>query len=229
MQAEIIQKIHKGLCKKSDCHCFSRSFASERFAVLWSPKNGKKIPRNVSKNSRKQFVFYCPDCNHEFLSTPKRMILGCEICRGTKVCDGPNCSLCFSNSLEAQDFIADLVTIRMDLRSIPIATTEKMHFKCSECNHDEELTPIQKRDGNCSFCKKKNGCFPAKCDVCKPNSATDHKFSEFWSERNELEACQVRKTSSKAYWYKCGYCKNEFLHSPKSLNNKMWICGICRE
>lgn len=41
------------------------SFASHPKSKFWSTKN-KLIPRNVSKNSHKSFLFNCNICVHEF-------------------------------------------------------------------------------------------------------------------------------------------------------------------
>ena len=52
----------KKLC--SECStCYNRSFATHPRAVYWSSKNELE-PKQVLKNSKKKYLFYCPYCEH---------------------------------------------------------------------------------------------------------------------------------------------------------------------
>ena len=54
-------------CEKCDI-CLKKSFASHPRAKCWSNKNEQK-PIEVALNSGKKYIFDCPDCNQEYIST----------------------------------------------------------------------------------------------------------------------------------------------------------------
>jgi very-short-patch-repair endonuclease len=62
--------VNQKLCTDNDCDfCFNKSFASHEKSKNWSKKN-KLSPRQVFKNSNKNFKFNCGECKYKFVCTP---------------------------------------------------------------------------------------------------------------------------------------------------------------
>ena len=60
---------NRKLCENNDCNvCFNNSFSSHEKSKFWSDKNIVR-PRDVFKQSNKNFWFECDKCAHEFSSS----------------------------------------------------------------------------------------------------------------------------------------------------------------
>ena len=67
----------------------------------WSDSNGDVKPRGISKNSRKNYIFLCDVCNHEFTETILNIVQKnkwCPFCNLNKLCNDLECEICYNNS-----------------------------------------------------------------------------------------------------------------------------------
>lgn len=67
----------------------------------WSNSNGDIKPRDVSKINRKNYIFLCDVCNHEFTESVYNIVKKnkwCPFCNSQKLCNNEDCSLCFEKS-----------------------------------------------------------------------------------------------------------------------------------
>src|SRR5689334_22115109 len=81
---------------------YERSFKSVPFSRNWSAKNTTS-PREVFKNSTKQYKFICDVCNHEF---ERKLVYitnssGCPYCSNTILCENKNCKICEEKSFQS--------------------------------------------------------------------------------------------------------------------------------
>lgn len=67
----------------------------------WSESNGDIKPRDISKKSRKNYIFVCDICSHEFNETIFNIVnknKWCPFCTNQKLCNNKNCEICYNNS-----------------------------------------------------------------------------------------------------------------------------------
>jgi len=57
-------------------------------------------------------------------------------------------------------------------------------------------------------------------------SFASHEKSKYWSDKNELLARQVCKSSGKQYWFKCNVCNHDFISMLSNITKGQW-CGYC--
>ncbi len=67
---------NKKLCESESCKiCENKSFSGNKYSKYWSLKN-TILPRMVLKSSANKYIFDCPSCNNEYLSSPGTITAG---------------------------------------------------------------------------------------------------------------------------------------------------------
>ncbi len=79
-----------------------KMFSEHPFSINWSKKNNEK-PEEVQYCSKKNYLFDCPECGHEFQRTLHEITIGkkkCRYCtkRIREVCGDKECKMCFDKS-----------------------------------------------------------------------------------------------------------------------------------
>lgn len=145
-------------CTEENCEfCFNHSFASHTFSKLWSKEN-KVSPRDVAMWSTKKYWFDCEKCGHVFNMRLGNLHIGqnCPFCACQKLCDSPECKMCFEGSFAAfpESSFWSPENERTP-RSVRKGTGKKYKFIC-EKKHIFETSPRSVRSGTwCPLCKKK--------------------------------------------------------------------------
>lgn len=89
------------LCDDLSCNfCRNNSFESCEESIHWSPEN-TVTPRQVLKNSHKDYKFICHKCKHTFEMCPRNVSRGawCPYCAHQKICPSEaKCNICISAS-----------------------------------------------------------------------------------------------------------------------------------
>jgi very-short-patch-repair endonuclease len=193
-------------------------------------KKNELVPRQVFKNSNSKFIFKCNNCIHEFDIELSNLNNGCwcPYCANKKTCNNKICKYCFENSFASHEK-AKYWSNKNNLKPINVmkGTHQKFYFNCSTCNHEfiSSIVNITKKNTWCNFCALKELCDKQECKYCFQKSFASHEKAKYWSNKNELKAMQVFKSSGKKYWFKC--IKNhEFESQLRNIINGCW-CPYC--
>ncbi len=211
---------------------FERSFASHEKAQYWSEKNGNITPRDISKSTHTKYIFNCI-CGHEFEMSPNRISSSgqwCQYCVSKKLCNNDKCKTCFEKSFasnEKSKYWSDKNELQP--REVFKFSLNKYLFNCN-CGHEVELVISNISNGQwCSYC-----CIPSQklcnneyCQQCFERSFASHDKSKYWSEKNELKAREVFKTTSNKYIFNCTKCNHEFESSLNNITNGDTWCPYC--
>ena len=105
---------------------------------------------------------------------------------------------------------------------------KKYYFNCDKCNHEFLQSPNSITTNNiwCAYCNSYKLCDNAECKICFDKSFASHEKSAFWSDKNELLARQVCKSSGKKYWFKCVECNHDFISILSNITKGQW-CNFC--
>jgi hypothetical protein len=218
------------LCNNSNCHtCFNKSFASHPKSIFWSFKN-KLQPRQVFKNSNKNFIFNC-ECGHEITPTLNDVSSGtwCKFCNSKQLCDNEQCETCFQKSFAGHT--------RSQFWSLKNKSRPRQEFKNSrrdiifdcDCGHEFNSILTNINHGNwCGFCSNppKKLCESEDCVKCFNKSFASHPKSEFWSLKNLLRPRQVFKNSESKFFLDCNQCFHEIYTSLVVISRGNW-CKFC--
>ena len=113
-------------------------FDKHEKAKYWSHKN-IVTPDKISKYSKKNFLFNCINCNHEFYSCPNNVTSGCwcPYCSKPpkKLCDNNECIFCFNNSFASYEKAKFIVNNEVTPRKIFKFSNKMFNFKCDNCFH----------------------------------------------------------------------------------------------
>ena len=227
------------LCENDECQiCYNKSFASIIHTLpnnkIWSTNN-TETPRQIFKTPRKQFLFICTDCTHEFLINLYDISRGrgCNYCASKILCDNDNCQVCFDKSFashyRAQFWSNTNNTIP---RKIFKVSGDSYNFNCTICNH--VFNGIVKNITSnssvwCPYCSipTRKLCANNDCEWCFTRSFASHPKSEFWSGKNDKTPREVIKCSNDKYLFNCNYCNNEITQMPTNIVCKKRWCNIC--
>ena len=105
---------NKRLCDDDDCnYCFEKSFAVSDKAENWSDKNDV-LPRNVFLSTHKKYIFVCPDCKHEFLTSPNYISDGnfCAYCTNKRLCCDLDCDICLDKSFAMHEMATNWCKVK---------------------------------------------------------------------------------------------------------------------
>ncbi len=197
-------------------------------AACWSAKNTER-PENVTLNSHKEFLFDCPECLHEFKSSPHNLQkVWCGYCYKKKLCDNNECKFCYENSFASSDkakYWSD--KNYCNPRTVFKYSSKKYWFKCDTCNHEFESTLGHVKDNWCSYCANKKLCDNADCQICFNKSFASEDKSIYWSSKNSLKPRYVFKVSRKEYIFNCDTCKLSFNKRLDHISNSKSWCPNC--
>ena len=148
------------LCKNEDCvSCKSKSFAISHKAIYWSDKNKSK-PYEVYISAKKEYLFNCIVCNHEFSASLNNISTGhwCPYCAHLKLCK-TDCSFCLNNSFESSNKVQYWTYDKnegINPRDIQKFTEKPYWFKCIK-GHEfkKRIDLITRCNGWCPYCVNK--------------------------------------------------------------------------
>ena len=213
-----------------------RSFRANPKSHLWSPINTISIDE-VWKSSKQKIYLRCPDCNHDYLTTPNNLLNnpnnGCGICSGNIICYDESCNDCFEKSFASSPY-AQYWHLSKNGDIIPRQVfkgsgKKKYWFTCNECNHDFEglLNSILRQNCWCPFCKSYGICDDDNCNMCFNKSFASNPKSEFWSKNNKVSPRMVSKASGSKYKFNCNVCIHEFEQRLDCVSKGIW-CNYCK-
>jgi len=210
---------------------YEKSFASHEKAQFWSDKNELK-PNEVLIGTGKKFWFNCV-CGHEFEKIINNINKSwCPYCSNPakNLCDKENCNQCFEKSFashEKAQFWSDKNELKP--REIFRSSHEKFYFNCNDCNH-EFLADLHSINSGrwCSYCAHQQLCDNNECKECFNQSFASHEKAQYWSDKNEVKAVEVFKSSRKKYIFRCNICSHDFFSSLCHIINGSW-CPYCCE
>ena len=228
---------------------FDKSFASHEKAKHWhSSRNGKILPKDVSKGTSKKYWFCCDNCNHDFdipLNSISRKDRNkpqwCPYCSKSpkKLCDNNDCDLCYEKSFASVEKSKYLHPTKnnnekgemINPRKLFKHSGNKYWFTCRECNHDFESTLAHiTQDKWCPYCSEpsKKICQDNDCKHCFNKSFASHEKSKYWhSTLNKgVLTRNITKGSNKKYWFHCEDCEHDFESIIKVINRGSW-CSYC--
>ena len=143
----------KKLCENINCQlCFENSFASHPKAQYWSDQN-EKTPRQTFKCSGLKCWFVCEKCSHHFESVLASVYNGswCPFCSSQKLCDDPQCQLCFKHSFVSQPKIRYWSDQNVEVpRQVFKNSNKRYYFMCEMCPNVSKKRPNDvSRYGSC--------------------------------------------------------------------------------
>lgn len=206
----------------------SVKFSSHQFSKNWSKKN-KVTPADVTISSHYKYWFDCPDCEHEFETSPnylKKKAKYCPYCNNAKLCQ--NCDICFEKSFAYEEkSLYMLEENNIHPTEIFIATNKKYKFGCPECKHTFDTSPDYIRCGNfCPYCGNNKLCDDKDCHFCFEKSFASSKYAKYWLEENGISPRNVFRTTNKKYKFKCPASEHIFESSPAYISSGNF-CSYC--
>jgi very-short-patch-repair endonuclease len=208
---------NRRLCDNKKCvFCFEKSFASHHKSKFWNNELNRDItPRQIRKNTQKNYWFNCDGCNHSFEMTPNNVNYGawCIYCAHLKLCDNENCKDCFDKSFASINISSWSNKNEIIPRNVFKNSTKKCWVDCNKCNHSylQIISRITRGDG-CHYCSCNKLCDNEKCDFCFNKSFANNPKSEFWHK--ELNGDKIPRqyhlNSNKKFWFNCNKCNYEF-------------------
>jgi very-short-patch-repair endonuclease len=212
---------------------YEKSFASHEKSKFWSKKNPIS-PEQVSKNSRKKYLFDCI-CGHEISITLNNVSSGfwCPYCSipCKKLCKNNECVFCFEKSFashEKSKFWSCKNTVVP--RNILKGTNKKYLFDCKTCLHtfEKSINQITSKNTFCGYCSITHPLFCGikECEFCFNRSFDKHEKSKFWSKKNTIESHQVSLQSNEKFYFDCDKCNHTFEASLNNITAGGW-CSYC--
>lgn len=205
------------LCEDITCLiCLDKSFQSNIRSNNWDyEKNGKLIPRHITRSSGRICHFIC-EHGHSFSQKINYIDNGkwCSVCCNSKrLCLNEDCKKCFNNSFASHPnaIYWNYEKNKQTPREVFRCNNNKFWFSCIVCNHDFDISLNHVSDGKwCKYCKGNDLC-DKDCDFCYNKSFASCPKSNSWIfELNELTPRQVCKNSGKKCWFKCDICHTNF-------------------
>ena len=180
---------NKKLCSKDkNCKvCFDKCFASVEYSKNWSDKN-EDLPEEVFKNSHKEYLFDCPECNHIFEQPLSHVTRGnrCNYCANRIMCNpDKKCYKCFNKSFASIER-SSCWSVKNKKKPIEVfkSSAEIFLFNCDKCGNEFKSKLCHITDGSwCPKCRYK----------------TEDKLNKILSEKYPSLKCQ----------YKVDWCKDK--------------------
>lgn len=205
-------------------------FSEHPRAACWSAKNNTR-PENVTLNSHEKFWFDCPDCLHQFQSSPHSLQrVWCGYCHKKKLCDNEDCKKCHKNSFASSDkskFWSSKNEIS-PRKVFKYSTCRKYWFTCGDCQHEFDSTLGHVGEDNwCPYCANKKLCKNIDCQVCFNKSFASEDKAKHWSCKNLLNPRDVFKSSRKTYIFDCDNCNISFEKTLEHITRSKTWCTNC--
>ena len=203
------------------------SLAASTKAKYLSPRNDIKA-MYVPRRSNFYFLFNCPDCKHEFFTTPDLIYRDqwCGYCASKFLCG--NCDYCNNKSF-ANHEKADFWSLKNEKepKFMFSSSNSPCTFDCPDCGHEFSirLDCITNQDQWCGYCNGENLCQNSKCDFCFKKSFASHmkilnEKNVYWSNENSLEPRQICMYSHNKYRFECKNGKQVHI-----FNSELYIMG----
>jgi very-short-patch-repair endonuclease len=188
-----------------------KRFSEHHRASCWSSRNELK-PEDVALATHKVFWFNCPDCLHEFQSSPHMLQqVWCGYCHKKKLCDKEDCKYCYEISFASSDKAKYWSAKNSSKpRYVFKCSSKKYWFKCETCNHEFDSILSHIKDTWCPYCVSKKLCDNIECQICFNKSFASEEKAKYWSLKNSINPRDVFKVSRKKYLFDCEICSNIF-------------------
>lgn len=226
-----IEKMFRSASHPRVPETYEKSFASDPKSKYWNyDMNKPSSPRMIFLKTSKKFWFNCPDCRHDFRSSPVLVTrfrgIGCPYCAHRRLCPKfRNCQKCYQNSLaphsRSKEWDYDLNGDVHPEEVFPNAI-KRYWFKCPNlnCLHSYKTSPgwFVNENSACPYCcaATRKMCPAEKnCTICYEKSLANYPLSEFWDyEKNSMFPCEVPMRSGKKFWFKSPVTGNSVEISP---------------
>ena len=146
------------------------------------------------------------------------------------LCDNKECIACYEKSFASNPRSKHLCNLNiLNPRYIFKSSDKKYFFNCDACNHSFEISPVKitYRNQWCPFCVNKTLCDDLNCKTCFEKSFASHEKSKFFSNKNDLTARQVFKTSHNKFLLDCHQCKHSYLSQLSNVTSGDTGCPFC--
>jgi hypothetical protein len=192
-------------------------------------KTNSKTPRELFLISNEIGDVLCPDCNHYFRSCPSRInnTRWCPYCSNNKLCEDPNCLICFNKSFDVSPYTQFLdPNNRKTHRQVFLGSSKYYNFNC-QCGHIISKRPNDiRKNFSCSYFSGLKMCDDDECNHCFSNSFSSHPMSEFWSINNKKSHRKVRINSDEEVEFLCPKSNHHFPSTPYRVKTGHW-CSYC--
>jgi hypothetical protein len=225
----------KRLCPDHDnCDvCFDRSFASHPRANCWSDTNNVD-PRDVMKNTHKEYDFWCSKCKHIFSMRLDSVVKGhwCSYCNGDALCEDNECDFCHDVSFASHPR-ADCWSPENELtaRQVRKNSNKKHLLDCKGCFHTFEgiLCNIVLNGAWCPYCSNptRKLCEDDECQHCFDNAFASHPRSKNWHPSNDTTPRMTFKNSHVKRMFTCDE-GHKFVTSPNHIVSCNNWCPVCK-
>lgn len=220
------------LCDDENCDtCFQKSMASHPMGKCWSSKNDLGAGY-VGKGSEKKYWFNCPDCKHEFQTTPASIKKDkhCPYCSNQTLCSSEDCQYCFKKSCASTNIAKKWHSSNEKTpRQVAIKSNKKVTLYCDKCNHTMSMPPnkYNTRSDPCTYCTGHALCDSADCTFCFHASFASHPHAAQWSPKNKTDPRTIRKGAEKRFIFNCETCDGEFESLLYNVLTGYW-CPHCK-
>jgi very-short-patch-repair endonuclease len=209
-----------------------KTFDTEEKSKYWSIKNRDILPKDISHLSIEKYWFTCNVCNHDFQSTPNRIVKRnswCSYCSNHRLCE-EDCKICFDKSFASHEK-AFCWSIKNELSARQVFKSSGLKYllNCDKCNHEFEsaLNHIISMNSWCPYCPSSPKLLCKNdCKVCYDKSFASSDKSIYWSNKNILKPRDVFKNCNKKFIFLC--CNNhEFESTLNNITNLNRWCISC--
>jgi very-short-patch-repair endonuclease len=209
-----------------------KSFASHKKSKYWNYEKNILTPRQVYQHTNKKYWFICPDCKHDFETSPNTINHGswCGFCGNKSLCTNDDCKICYNKSFASHIRSNDWSKKNKSSPRMEFLNSSKhFYFDCSDCNHELYmcLVNIVRLNRSCIYCTNQDLCLNKECLSCYNKSFQSHFNIQYWdSLKNKEIPRRLFKGTITKYWFKCE--KNHSFDA--SLNNitRGRFCPICK-
>lgn len=219
-----------------DCDlCFSRSVESSDNGYLFDTETNGVAPRQVFKNTEKEYMFYCEVCDHRFPAITKNVCrAGCPFCATPtkRLCEKEDCIICPPKSFLASDRHPQWHPDNDKTpRQVPLNSHTKYKFTCDNenCKHTFWAGLNKVSSGTwCPHCgPTRKICDDPECPICRKTSFAKNDRAEFWSDKNEGEPKDYTTGTSKKFLFNCPTCPHEISIALNKITGSNRWCPYC--
>lgn len=220
-----------------DCElCFSRSLASGENSYLLDSENNDIDARQIFKNTKKSYNFFCRECNHRFSYPAKNIyIYGCPFCTVMvkRLCEDEDCKFCEERSFVSSDRRDqwDYAKNTTTPRQVALNSHTKYSFICDNpnCLHPFEAALNKVNSGTwCPYCcSTRKICPDKKCKICYKVSFASVSVSKWWSPKNPGVPSDYTTGTTQKFLFDCPNCNHEFSATLAKISGSARWCPYC--
>ncbi len=199
-------------CNNGRLHSDGRNsiFNDERLSIEWcNEKNESSDPRKITVGSNNTYFWRCHVCNHRFRNSPSNRYhfeQNCGACMNNTAHSSGSNSIAITHP-ELANEIHDVLNENLDISSIKVASSRKIWWKCSTCDHEWRATPYRRLS---SIHTKSRGCGVCSGNSIHSNGSNSMKNThpqlslEFDKEKNHpLTPENIKAGTNKKLWWIC--------------------------